>query len=46
MAWTYVGYVDLQSVRSNDIHLRAISQEISQPSVNNLVWKISYLKVD
>ena len=38
IAWTNV---DLSSVRSSDNHLRAISWEISQPSVINISLKIS-----
>ena len=36
--------VDLSSVRSSDIHLRANSQEITQPSIAEIIWKIKYLK--
>ena len=33
------------SVRSSDIHLRASSQEITQPSITEIIWKINkYLK--
>ena len=32
------------SVRSNDIHLRACSQEIPQPSITEFIRKIKYLK--
>ena len=39
--WTNV---DLLSVRSSGIHLRAILQEIPQPSVNEINLKITYLK--
>ena len=36
--------VDLSSVRSSGIHLRAILQEIPQPSVTEIGLKITYLK--
>ena len=36
--WTNV---DLSSVRSSGIHLRAILQEILQPSVTEISWKIT-----
>ena len=36
--------VDLQSVRSSDIHLKAISQEISQPSTTEVSFKMTRLK--
>ena len=36
--------VDLSSVRSSDIHLRASSQEIPQPSIIEIICKIKYLK--
>ena len=39
IAWTNV---DLSSLRSNDVHLRAISLEISQPSVNKMTLKIVF----
>ena len=41
ITWTNV---DLSSVRSSDIHLRASSQEITQPSVPEIIWNIKYLK--
>ena len=41
MTWTNV---DLSSVESSDIHLRASSQEIPQPSITEIIWKIKYLK--
>ena len=41
ITWTNV---DLSSVRSSGIHLRAILQEIPQPSVNEISLKITYLK--
>ena len=41
ITWTNV---DLSSVRSSDIHLRASSQEIPQPSITKINWKIKYLK--
>ena len=36
--------VDLSSVRSRIIHLRASSQEIPQPLITEIIWKIKYLK--
>ena len=36
--------VDLSSVKSSGIHLRAILQEIPQPSVTEISLKITYLK--
>ena len=41
ITWTKV---DLPSVRSIGIHLSTISQEILQPSVTKISWKISFLK--
>ena len=41
ITWTNV---DLSSVRSTGIHLRAILQEIPQPSVSEISLKITYLK--
>ena len=41
ITWTNV---DLSSVRLSDIHLRASSQKIPQPSVTKIIWKIKYLK--
>ena len=41
ITWTNV---DLSSVGSSDIHLRASSQEIPQPSMTEIIWKIKYLK--
>ena len=41
ITWTNV---DLSSVRSSDIHLRASSQEIPQPSITEIIRKIKYLK--
>ena len=38
------GNVDLSSVRSSDINLRASSKEISQPSITEIIWKINCLK--
>ena len=38
------GNVDLSSARSSDIHLRASSQEIPQPSITEIIWKINDLK--
>ena len=39
ITWTYV---DLSIIRSNDIHLRAISVDISKPSVTKMCVKINY----
>ena len=39
--WTNV---DWSSVKSTCIHIRAISQEIPQPSITKIPWKITYLK--
>ena len=39
--WTYV---DLSSVRSGDINLRAISKEKPQQSITKIILKITYLK--
>ena len=36
--------VDLSSVRSSDIHLRASSQGIPQSSITEIICKIKYLK--
>ena len=36
--------VDLPSVRSIGIHLSTISQEILQPSITKISWKIAFLK--
>ena len=33
--------IDLSSLRSSDVHLRAISLEILQPSVTKISFKIS-----
>ena len=54
--WAYIGSgrhqaitwtnVDSTSVRSSDIHLRASSQEITQPSITEIIRKIKYLKLD
>ena len=40
ITWTNA---DSSSVRSSDIHLRASSQEITQPSITEIIWKIKYL---
>ena len=42
ITWTNV---DLSPVRSSDIHLRASSQEIPQPSITEIIWKIKYLNL-
>ena len=48
MAWWHQAItwtnVDWSSVKSCDIHMRAISQEISQPSITNIFLKITCLK--
>ena len=31
-------------VRSGDIHRKASSQEIPQPSITEIIWKIKYIK--
>ena len=36
--------VDWSSVKSNDIHIREISQEVRQPSITKIRLKITYLK--
>ena len=41
ITWTNV---DLPSVRSIDIHLSTILQEILQPSITKITWKITSLK--
>ena len=41
ITWTNV---DLSSLRSSDVHLRAISLEISQPSVTKISLKIIFLR--
>ena len=41
ITWTNV---DLSSSRSSDIHLRASSQEIPQPSITEIICKINDLK--
>ena len=33
------------TVRSNDIHLRSISQEIFQPTITNINFKIAHLNI-
>ena len=33
------------TVRSNDIHLRSISQEILQPTITNISFKIVHLNI-
>ena len=33
------------TVRSNDIHLRSISQEILQPTITNITFKIAHLNI-
>ena len=41
ITWTNV---DWSSMKSNDIHIRAISQEARQPSITKFRLKITYLK--
>ena len=41
ITWTNV---DWSSVKSSDIHIRAISQEMPQPPITNICLKITYLK--
>ena len=41
ITWTNV---DLSSGRSSDINLRASLQEIPQPSITEIIWKIKYLE--
>ena len=33
------------TVRSNDIHLRSISQELLQPTITNISFKIAHLSI-
>ena len=40
----YLNNVDWSSVKSSDIHIRAISQEMPQPSIININLKITCLK--
>ena len=42
ITWTNV---DWSSAKSNDIHIRAISQEMPQPPITEIRLKITYLKV-
>ena len=41
ITWTNV---DLSPIRYTDIHLRAISQEITQPIITKIILKITHLK--
>ena len=41
ITWTNV---DLSSVKSYNNHLSAISQQVPQPSIGNIILKIAYLK--
>ena len=41
ITWTNV---DWSSVKSSDIHIRAISQEMPQPSITKICLKIAFLK--
>ena len=34
------------TVRSNDIHLRSISQEILQPTITNISFEIAHLNIE
>ena len=34
------------TVRSNDIHLRSVSQEIPQPTITNIIFKIAHLNIE
>ena len=43
ITWTNV---DWSSVNSRDIHIRAISQEMLQPTITKIHLKITYLKFD
>ena len=36
----------IYQVKASDIHMRAVSQEIPQPSVTEISLKISYLKLN
>ena len=36
--------VDLSPIRSSDIHLRVITQEIPQPSISKISLEIEYIK--
>ena len=40
-SWTNVHW---SSVKSNYIHISAISQKIPQPAITKICWKITYLK--
>ena len=40
----YLNQYCLSSVKSGDIHLRASQQEIPQPLITEIIWKIKYLK--
>ena len=45
--WTDIATnVDWSSVKSSDIHIRAISQKMSQPSITKICLKITCLKFD
>ena len=41
ITWTNV---DLSSIRSSDIHLRAILQKISQPPIIKISFEITHIK--
>ena len=49
IAWRYQAItwtsVDLSLVRSSNIHLRATSQELPQPSINKISFKFAYIKL-
>ena len=40
----YLNKFDLSLVKSSDIHMRAISQEIPQPSTTKISLKTAYMK--
>ena len=44
--WIRLWLVDLSSVRSSGIHLRAISEEIPQPPFTKVSLKITNLKLN
>ena len=44
IAWRHQAITFL-TVRSNDIHLRSISQEILQPTITNISFKIAHLNI-
>ena len=44
IAWRHQAITFL-TVRSNDSHLRSISQEILQPTITNISFKIAHLNI-